>query len=109
MPGCPQAGIPLGIPETAQRQSVPGRIVFEERSHDREKTRPVRTRYNVLRLMENVVGFTNRRRVAEKRRGVVVGKMTLIYEKDMSTTQRNPTMPMAPAADTCRPQYKCVF
>jgi hypothetical protein len=29
--------------------------------------------------MENVVGFTNRRRVAEKRRGVVLGKMTLIY------------------------------
>jgi hypothetical protein len=32
-----------------------------------------------------MVGFTNRRRVAEKRRGVVVGKMTLIYaEQDNS-------------------------
>jgi hypothetical protein len=33
-----------------------------------------------------MVGFTNRHRVVAGRRGVVVGKMTLIYEKGITKT-----------------------
>jgi hypothetical protein len=33
-------------------------------------------------LFENWVGFTDKRRVVARRRGVVLGKMTLIYEEN---------------------------
>jgi hypothetical protein len=75
MPGYPQAGTPLGIPETLQKHLLKdisgGTIVLKEGSDFVQQTP----------LDEIRVGFTNRRRVAAKRRGVVVGKMTLIYEK----------------------------
>ena len=77
--GIPTWGYPWGYPKTIKDRSFPGGIILEKVDQSSEQRLPGSNLVFSTALCRMKASFTDKRRAGNFRRGVVLGKRTLIY------------------------------